>query len=176
MTMDPTLVDLRARLRPYRRRLWLRRVVRDGMRIVAVVAVAELLLAVLARSMPLGWAPLAAVAIALAGLLAVLIDAARIRPTTAETALALDAEQGLRDRLSSALELAALRPDIDAASSAPAALAGRPATPRPTPTLSCDCCAFSVMTRCTPSPRPTRPRSDHAWGGGQRRWPCSRSR
>ena len=33
-------------------------------------------------------------------------------PTLAETALGLDAEQGLRDRLSSALELAIQRPDL----------------------------------------------------------------
>ncbi|HEV8053798.1 MAG TPA: hypothetical protein VGP30_03110 [Candidatus Limnocylindrales bacterium] len=119
MTLDPTVLELRRGLRPYLRRLWLRRVVRDGVRLVAVLAAAELLLAVAARITPLEWAPQAAAGLVIVTLLALLVDAARVRPSLTETALALDAEQGLRDRLSSALALAARDPDL--------AMAERPA-------------------------------------------------
>jgi hypothetical protein len=117
MTLDPLLRDLRAGLRPYRRRLWLRRIVRDATRVVAVVVAAELVLVLAARVVPLPSLPLAASVVAGIGVVALLVAAARARPTIAETALALDAEQGLHDRVSSALELAARRPDL--ASSAP---------------------------------------------------------
>ena len=69
----------------------------------------ELVLAVAGRLVPLGWAWSAALAIPVVGVVALLIDAVRVRPTVAETALALDSEQGLRDRRSSALEYFALR-------------------------------------------------------------------
>ena len=109
-TSESTILQLRRGLRPYQRRLWLRRLVRDGARIAAFVAAAGLVLAGAARLTPLGWAPLAAAAMVVAGLLALLIDAARVRPTLAETAMALDSEQGLRDRLASALALSERTP------------------------------------------------------------------
>ncbi|MDQ3448764.1 MAG: hypothetical protein M3432_06265, partial [Chloroflexota bacterium] len=103
---DPTVMELRRGLRPYRRRLWLRRLLRDGTRIAAIVAAAGLVLAGAARVTPLEWAPLAAAGLILAGILALLVDAVRVQPTLAQTAMALDAEQGLHDRLGSALALA----------------------------------------------------------------------
>ena len=100
MTIDPTLVAIRSGLAPFRGRLWLRRIVRDATWLAAVVVGLELLLAVAGRLVPLGWAWSAALAIPVVGVIALLIDAVRVRPTVAETALALDGEQGLRDRLS----------------------------------------------------------------------------
>ncbi len=112
MTLDPLLLELRAGLRPYRRRLWLRRIVRDGSRILAAVTLALLGLAVAARIIAMEMLPALVAAVAVAGLVALLVDAVRVRPTLAEAALALDGEQGLRDRISSALELADQRPDL----------------------------------------------------------------
>jgi hypothetical protein len=54
MSLDPILVELRRGLRRFRRRLWLRRVVRDAVRIAAMVIV-ELALAGVARLMPFEW-------------------------------------------------------------------------------------------------------------------------
>ncbi len=112
MTLDPTLVAIRSGLAPFRRRLWLRRIVRDATWLAAVVVGLELVLAVAGRLVPLGWAWSAALAIPVVGVVALLIDAVRVRPTIAETALALDGEQGLRDRLSSALEIALRSPEL----------------------------------------------------------------
>ena len=112
MTLDPTLVAIRSGLVPFRRRLWLRRIVRDATWLAAVVVGLELVLAVAGRLAPLGWAWSAALAIPVVGVIALLIDAVRVRPTVAETALALDGEQGLRDRLSSALEIALRSPEL----------------------------------------------------------------
>jgi hypothetical protein len=79
---------------------------------LASVVGVELVLAVAARFAPLGWAWSVALAIPVVGIVALLIDAVRVRPTLAETALALDNEQGLRDRVSSALELAMRSPEL----------------------------------------------------------------
>ena len=115
MTLDPTIVAIRAGLAPFRRRLWLRRIVRDATWVVAILVGLELLLALAARVAPLGWAGSVALAIPVVGLVALLIDAVRVRPTLAETALALDGEQGLRDRISSALEIADRSPEVSGA-------------------------------------------------------------
>ena len=112
MTLDPLLLELRAGLRPFRRRLWLRRIVRDGTRILAAVAIALLSVAFAARVVALDMVPAIVAAVLVAALVVLLLDAVRLRPTLAETALALDGEQALRDRISSALELAAQRPDL----------------------------------------------------------------
>ncbi len=112
MTLDPALVAIRSGLAPFRRRLWLRRIVRDATWLAALVVALELVLAVAGRLVPLGWAWSAALAIPVVGVVALLIDAVRVRPTVAETALALDGEQGLRDRLSSALEIALRSPEL----------------------------------------------------------------
>src|SRR4051794_18691228 len=108
---DPELVRLRASLLPYRRRLWVRRLVRRGWIALAAVVVAELVLWTVARIVPLQRAPLIGVAIPLVGSLGWLIAGMRARPRIGETALALDAEGGLGDRVSSALELAVAFPD-----------------------------------------------------------------
>ena len=84
MTLDPELVALTRRLRPFRRRLWLRRVVRDGVRIGAVVAVGLLVLAVIARVIPFEWHAASAIAVVLLGLAAIVVDAIRVRPTLAK--------------------------------------------------------------------------------------------
>ena len=112
MTLDPALVAIRSGLAPFRRRLWLRRIVRDATWLVAAILGLELILAVAARFAPLGWAWSVALALPIIGLVVLLFDAVRIRPTLAETALALDGEQGLRDRVSSALEIAIRSPEI----------------------------------------------------------------
>ena len=87
---DPTIVELRRGLRPFQRRLWLRRLVYDGTRIAAVAVAAGLALAGASRLWPLEWAPLAAAGLLMAALLALLVDAARRRPSLAQTAMALD--------------------------------------------------------------------------------------
>jgi hypothetical protein len=112
MTLDPTLVAIRSGLPPFRRRLWLRRIVRDATWVVAAIVGLELFLALAARVAPLEWAWSVALAIPIVGIVAVAIDAVRVRPTLAETALALDGEQGLRDRISSALEIAERSPEL----------------------------------------------------------------
>ena len=112
MTLDPNIVAIRAGLAPFRRRLWLRRIVRDATWVVAALVGLELLLALAARLAPLGWAWSVALAVPVVGVVAMLIDAVRVRPTLAETALALDGEQGLRDRISSALEIADRSPEL----------------------------------------------------------------
>ena len=92
-TIDPALSELRGRLRPFRRRLWLRRVVRDGTVILGVALAAQLVLAIVARVVPFEWHLLVAAMIIAVSVAALLIDVVRVRPTLAETALALDAEQ-----------------------------------------------------------------------------------
>ena len=52
MSLDPQLIELRRSLGRFRRRVWLRRIVRDGSLILAAVIVAQLGLAILARLMP----------------------------------------------------------------------------------------------------------------------------
>src|SRR5687768_11787610 len=106
MTLDPQLHELRTSLGRFRRRVWLRRMVRHGSVILAVVAAAELALAVVARVFPFEFHVVAALAVALIGLVAFVIDAVRVRPSLAEAALAVDSEDGLSDRVSTALALA----------------------------------------------------------------------
>ena len=108
--LDPDLEAIRAALGPHRRRLWIRRMVRRAWIALAVLAVAEAVLWTVARFVPLEAAPLigAAIPIAVAlGLLAAIIAA---RPALGAAALAVDAEAGLGDRVSSALELAVAFP------------------------------------------------------------------
>ena len=109
--LDPALVAVRAGLASHRRRLWLRRLVRRGWIALAVVVVAELVLWTLARFVPLPSALLVGAAIPVVGLLGWLVAGVRSRPSIGETALAVDAEGGLGDRVSSALELAVAFPD-----------------------------------------------------------------
>nr|MBA2254832.1 hypothetical protein [Chloroflexota bacterium] len=53
MSLDPQLLGIHSGLRPFRRRLWFRRIVRDAARITALAAVIELALALTARVTPL---------------------------------------------------------------------------------------------------------------------------
>ena len=96
MSLDPLLIDLRRDLRPFHRRLWLRRVVRGATRIAAAVAVGQLLLALVARLMPFEWHAYFAMGLIVAGLAALAVYAVRVRPTLGEAALAVDSEQGRR--------------------------------------------------------------------------------
>ena len=105
--LDPVLLALRASLLPHRRRLWIRRLVRRAWVALATVVVAELVLWALARFVPLESAPVLGAAIPVMVLAALLVVGVRARPHMGETALAIDAEARLDDRLSSALELAA---------------------------------------------------------------------
>ncbi len=107
MTTDPQLTELRRSLGRFRRRVWLRRLVRDGSFIIAAVAAVELVLAVIARVIAFEWHAVAAAVVVAVGVVAFLIDAIRVRPTLAEAALAVDSEDGLKDRVSTALSLAA---------------------------------------------------------------------
>src|SRR5688572_24910894 len=106
MTSDQQLSQLRSSLGRFRRRVWLRRVIRHGSLILAAVVAVELVLAVVARLMPFEWHLAASVAVAVIGGVVFIIDAVRIRPTLAEAALAVDREDGLSDRVSTALALA----------------------------------------------------------------------
>ena len=60
----------------------------------------------LARFVPHRGAPIVGAAIPIVGLLVLLVAVVRARPSLGETALAVDVEGGLGDRVSSALELA----------------------------------------------------------------------
>ena len=66
--LDPTLAQLRSGLVAHRRRLWLRRSVRRAWYVLAVVMVAELVLAIAQRLLPLEQAPLVAAALPVLGL------------------------------------------------------------------------------------------------------------
>ena len=127
--LDPVLLALRASLLPHRRRLWVRRLVRRAWVALAAVVAAELVLWTLARFVPLESAPVLGAAIPVVVLAALLVVGVRARPQVGETALAIDAEAKLDDRLSSALELAAgfpasAGPALDGAVSLDPSLAG----------------------------------------------------
>ena len=104
--LDPDLDAIRGRLRPHRRRLWLRRIVRRAWMVVAVVALFELGLWTVARVRPVEIAPALGAALPLVGLVALVIASMSARPSLGETALAVDREGGLGDRTASALALA----------------------------------------------------------------------
>ena len=104
--LDPALGALRSSLAPHRRRLWTRRIVRRTWIALAVVATAEAALWTVARFIPLEAAPIVGVSIPIVVALVLLLAAAQARPSLGETALAVDAEGHLGDRVSSALELA----------------------------------------------------------------------
>ncbi len=108
--LDPALDAIRSSLAPHRRRLWLRRIVRRGWMALAAIAVGEVAVWTIARFMPLEAAPLVAATIPAVVLLAWLAACILARPSLGETALAVDVEGGLGDRVSSALELAVAFP------------------------------------------------------------------
>ncbi len=111
LVLDPALMEIRAELAAHRRRLWLRRSVRRAWYVAAGVAVAELLLAIAQRMLPIEQAPLVALAIPVAGLLVLLVLVVRARPTLGETALAVDSEGGAGDAVASALAFASAMPE-----------------------------------------------------------------
>ncbi|HSO30340.1 MAG TPA: hypothetical protein VLS28_10585, partial [Candidatus Sulfomarinibacteraceae bacterium] len=108
--LDPELDRIRVALRPHRRRLWTRRIVRRAWIAAAAVAVAELGLWTAARFVPLEAAPAIGAAIPVLGLAALAAAAIRARPTVGETAIGVDREGGLGDRVASALALAVAVP------------------------------------------------------------------
>ena len=103
---DPSIAGIRAGLGPFRRRLWIRRIVRRAWLVAALALLAEAALWALARLIPLERAPLIAAAIPVVAVVALSIVAGLARPSIGETAIAVDVEGGLRDRLTSALALA----------------------------------------------------------------------
>ena len=125
--LDPVLTGLLAALGPHRQRLWARRIVRRTWLALAGIAVAELVLWTVARFIPIPWAPLAGMVIALIGTFVLLVAIVRTRPSLGETALAVDGEGHLGDRVSSALELAVAVPD----SAGPVGPAATPTDDRP---------------------------------------------
>ena len=104
--LDPSLEAIRAELASHRRRLWTRRIVRRTWMAVAAIAIGEAALWTVARFVPLEAAPIIAAAIPMAVALVLLVFILRARPSLGATALAVDVEGGLGDRVSSALELA----------------------------------------------------------------------
>ncbi len=112
--LDPALLAIRADLRPYRRRLWLRRIVRRAWLVAAAVLVAEVVVFTLARIIPVELLPTIAAAIPVMGLVGLVWLAGLARPTLGETALAIDAEAHLGDRVASALALAVSFPELAA--------------------------------------------------------------
>jgi hypothetical protein len=104
--LDPALESIRGELAAHRRRLWLRRIVRRTWLAIAAIAVGEAALWTIARFVPLGSAPIIAAALPIAIALLLLAFVIRARPSLGETALAVDVEGGLGDRVSSAMELA----------------------------------------------------------------------
>ncbi len=110
ISLDPALSEIRATLAPHRRRLWLRRATRRAWSVAAAVAVAELVLAVAQRLLPLEGAPLVALAFPVVGMLGLLGLVVRARPSLGETALAVDAEGGSGDAVASSLAFAVQMP------------------------------------------------------------------
>ena len=109
--LDPSLAEIRSTLAGHRRRLWFRRAVRRFWAVAAVVAVAELVLAIAQRLVPLEQAPLVALAIPVVGRVVLLVLVVLARPTLGETALAVDAEGGSGDAVASALAFASAHPE-----------------------------------------------------------------
>ena len=107
---DPSIAGIRAGLGPFRRRLWIRRIVRRAWLVVAGALTVEAGLWALARVVPLERAPVIAAAIPVVAAVVLLIVAVMARPSIGETAIAVDVEGGLRDRLTSALALANKNP------------------------------------------------------------------
>jgi hypothetical protein len=110
--LDPDLLAIRRLLRPFGRRLWLRRIVRRAWLVVAIVVLSELALWALARLIPLEAAPTVAIAIPMLGALILLGLALASRPSVGEAAIAVDREAGLGDRAASALALAVAFPEL----------------------------------------------------------------
>ena len=108
--IDPSLERLRSDLAPHRRRLWLRRIARRAWIALAAVAITELVLWTLARLFPIEVAPAVGAGLPVLMLVGLLGAAVAARPSVGETALAVDAEAGLGDRIASALALAAAVP------------------------------------------------------------------
>jgi hypothetical protein len=108
--LDPALERIRAGLRPHRRRLWTRRIVRRGWIVLAGVMIAELVLFLAARFTPIEAARAIGVSLAVLGLAALAVAAIRARPSLGEAAIAVDREAGLGDRVASALALAVAVP------------------------------------------------------------------
>src|SRR5688500_6259917 len=99
--------DTLARLRRLRRRLWWRRAVRSGLAVIAGAVLAVAAIQLLARAFPLETAPWIQAGIGGLALVVWLVDAWRRRPSLVEAARLADEELGLRQRLGTALELAA---------------------------------------------------------------------
>jgi hypothetical protein len=108
--LDPALERIRAGLRPHRRRLWMRRIVRRAWIVLAGIALLELALFTVARFTPIEAAQAIGVAIPVLGLAVLAVAAIRARPTLGEAAIAVDREAGLGDRVASALALAVAIP------------------------------------------------------------------
>ena len=158
--LDPALEAIRGELAGHRARLWLRRIVRRAWIALAAIAVLEAALWTLARFVPLEAAPLIAVTIPIVVALILLIVVLRARPSIGETALAVDVEGGLGDRVSSALELAVGYPS----SAHPAGRrrqprrVGRRWTRRPRPIDSSVVSGVTHSPRCAPRRAMFKPR------------------
>ncbi|MDQ6795800.1 MAG: hypothetical protein M3067_13470, partial [Chloroflexota bacterium] len=108
--LDPDLERIRSALVLHRRRLWLRRIARRGWIAAAALAVGELLLWTVARFLPLEAAPAVGVTLPVGAVVALLVVAIVARPSLGETALAVDSEARIGDRVTSALALAGAVP------------------------------------------------------------------
>ncbi|HEX2755618.1 MAG TPA: hypothetical protein VHM48_09150, partial [Candidatus Limnocylindrales bacterium] len=110
--LDPSLDAIRVGLAGHRRRLWMRRIVRRAWLALAGIGVLEAALLGLARLVPIEILPSLVAAIAIGGLMVLLAFAVRARPSLGETAVAVDGEGRLGDRVSSALSLATTYPAL----------------------------------------------------------------
>ncbi|MGI8929706.1 MAG: hypothetical protein ACR2F5_00190, partial [Candidatus Limnocylindria bacterium] len=99
--------DTLSRLLQLRARLWWRRAVRAGLVTLAAAALGVALLQLLGRAFPIEALPWMQGAVVALGVVAWLVASARRRPSLVETARRADEELGLRQRLGTALELAA---------------------------------------------------------------------
>ena len=119
--------DSLKRLNGLRRRLWWRRALRSALIVAAVSLIVVAVVQLVARALPFEYAPWVQLSVVGLGVLAWAVDAARRRPSLVEAARRADEELALRQRLGTALEIAA-RHTADPARGSPAGR--RPITTR----------------------------------------------
>lgn len=109
--LDPELERVRVGLRPHRRRLWVRRIVRRAWIVLAAAVGLELLVFLAGRIWPIEGIEAAAATVPIVMLVVLALVSARARPSLGETAIAVDGEARLGDRLATALALGGTVPE-----------------------------------------------------------------
>ena len=109
--LDPELERLRIDLRPHRRRLWIRRLVRrTWLALVATVGI-ELVVFLAGRIWPIEGLGAIAATVPILALVVLALVCGRARPSLGETAIAVDREGRLGDRIATALALGGAIPE-----------------------------------------------------------------